>query len=223
MCAHKCFRVLHDSFTSEHTSCEQGFYFGVNSRWRCDALDGKCTRMCLQHFRHFQRVLHPSTFLFLEDYMRSKKDNEISLHYGPCGRENVTPMKVLGVTLQTEVVSQNGYAVFGDKRTGAKGAAVVNETKSMHLGQAGFTVEGWVRIPSTPMIKQDPAVGASYVPDETWIDTEETIQCSANVVNDIMGNLKDMAMSKVDSAVGGLVDGLKNAGVPAEVTLNLGF
>ena len=108
-----------------------------------------------------------------------------------------------------------------DKRTGAKGAAVVDDTKSMHLGKAGFAVEGWVRIPSTPMIKQDHAVGASYIPDETWIDTEETIQCSANVVNDIMGNLKDMAMSKVDSAVGGLVDGLKNSGVPAEVTLSL--
>ena len=138
MCTQKCFRILHDSFTTEGFRCKPGFFFDQYLTWQCKA--GKCKRPCKEHFRHFQRVLDPSTFLFLEDYRRSGKDNEISLHYGPCGHENVGPMKVLGVTLQTEVISQNGYAVFGDRRTGRLGAAVANDTKAMHLGESLLSI-----------------------------------------------------------------------------------
>ena len=56
--------------------------------------------------------------------------------------------------------------------------------------------------------------GNTYVEDESFEAVEETLKCSADVVNNIMDSYQKKAMAAVSSSINGLIHGLRQSGMP---------
>ena len=125
-------------------------------------------------------------------------------------------MKVMGITLETELASNNGYIRFGDVGAGQRqGAAEVSDMEAFHVGGNGFTAEAWLRLdddgseqePSDPMMIAGIKQMTKKVAD-AGNTANNLLECGKdfanNVVNNVMKQAKASILSVANAAISGL-------------------